>query len=289
MFDAMVRLLGISRRPRPPARPTPASPPGQRSPRKEGAQAQQSTRLAKATHAQKAGAPVSGRTEPAMAVIPKDDGQMPPRAAAPGLPPVDPVTRPAARQVSPPPSSTSASSSPSDAGSLPAGDRIPGLGLGDSVQGGLRSCAAPKISPVGMPDVRHGVTGEREADPLRRPSIGHEQNSIPPRRAAHPGADNGPVRDPNQGELFPELSAGYEHSMEAAAKDCAVNPCIGSAKSIPDATAPSIVEVEPQSLALDSRTESGFSRASRPAERSPRVPRGSSSVREQRSGPMTSC
>lgn len=34
------------------------------------------------------------KVEPAMVVIPRDDVQMPPRAAAPGLPPVDPVERP---------------------------------------------------------------------------------------------------------------------------------------------------------------------------------------------------
>lgn len=273
MFDALVRLLGISGRPRPPARSASASLPAQRSPRQGSAQAQPPTRLTKAAHAPKTGAPVSGTDEPAMAVIPRDAVQMPPRAASPGLPPVDPVTRQAARQVSPPPSSTSASNSPSDAGSPPAGDRVPGLGLGDSVQGGIRSCATPKISPAGIPEMRHGVSGEREVDPLRHPSIGHAQNSIPPRRAAHPGADNGPVRDPNQGELFPELSAGYGHSIEALAKDRAIDPLCCGMGGVRGHVVRAKTADQPLALDVDLPAGSSLSVVDKPIEKAPRVPR----------------
>ncbi len=272
MFDAMVRLLGISRRPHPPARPTPAPPPGQRSPRKEAAQAQPPTSLVKVAHAQKAGASISGKVEPAMAVIPRDAVQMPPRAAAPGLPPVDPVMRPAARQVLPPPGSTSAISSPSDAGSLSVGDRVPRPGLRNVAQGSARSCPAPETSTIGTPQVRHGASGEKEANPLRPSSIGHAQNSIPPRRPAPPGTDNGPVRDPNQGELFPEMSTSYEHSMEAFAKDRAINPLSCGLDGVRGHVVPAETRGHPPTLDVDLAAGSSLSVVDKPVEKPPRVP-----------------
>ncbi|WP_156635687.1 hypothetical protein [Methylobacterium sp. Leaf123] len=212
-----------------------------------------------------------------MAVVTSDAVQMPPpRAASPGLPPVDPVTQlraagdtkavaMAARQVA-----------ESDGGVRPGpglvNARRPDSDDFQQVDANLSGRAQAWYRP----ELVKNVAGERGSDPWGDPlptiSLPTCQKPFPPYEQPAETNEDAAAGEGSRMDISEAFAGTCRHSMEEKGKDRLSDPCFDRDKSIPDATPSCPPQVEPQSLALDSSTKTGLACASQPAKRSTRVP-----------------
>lgn len=274
MFNAIVRWFGWDK-PKP-ARSTLAAVPG-RLPA-VGRAAQSGPRASPGApvvpvngHDKSGTAGSEKKVEPAMAVIPRDAVQMPPQAAAPGLPPVDPVRRPMsgmtnaagaapnrssgwAPTVVPPPESTPP---------IPPANQLGNkdCGTGKPNEEHCRTQAAWQgVAPGGngLPSGGREPTVNPAIDGKDRPIDREEERDLSPSM-----------------DFFDDLTVAYGLSVVPAAAtagapsmDCSLD----EARLPNDAPVAARVDPRPPGPGIDDPARSGVSRAGEPAGRGSRIP-----------------
>lgn len=213
-----------------------------------------------------------------MAVVTSDAVQMPPPvAASPGLPPVDPVTRPAAhdgmRNARPPSGARTVvrtGEAHSREVSVPTDRRELFVRMtplpGSAVLGQENEPAKPEQIVAGQEGA--GSLG----DPLTVVPRTEPEKSIPPIDVAAKADRSIVVPDPDQPVLSDVRTKAYEHSIEPVTKDGSIDSCYSGAGTVSGAAPMARVQAGPQSLDIDSIGLPEFSVADEPARRSTRMP-----------------
>lgn len=264
MLIAIARLFGWDK-PKP-VRSTSAAKPGRAAP--SGPRASPGAPAVSVTgHDKSKAAGGAGEVKPAMAVIPRDAVQMPPQAASPGLPPVDPARRPM-------PGMTSFAAAASDRSSatVPPPESTP---------------PSPPANQLGNGD---GGTGKPEGAHIRTQATWQDVASgcvgLPSEElgeAIVPGFDEKDRRhDPEKErgvsasmDFFDDPTGACGHSMvqsEATPPARSMDFSVHAAQAPNAASDASSVDPTPPSPGIDDPARSGVSHAGEPAGRGSRIP-----------------